>query len=148
MCFTSDYHTNMDRLSTTPSRNLIPHIIFSQSGLTRREYCLSSFKCLSQRHSDATPGWGNEPRESTTLRFPKTQRCNAGFEKRTARVDNLAVANLRFYLSSFTATSWDIALNVFLQRHNTALRAFVTPQWQSVELRVTRNWVRFPLLLT
>ena len=41
VCFVFVYHTNMDRLFTKPTRSLIRHAIFSQTGPPRRADCLA-----------------------------------------------------------------------------------------------------------
>ena len=57
--YTSVYHTNMDRLSTTPTRSLIRHAILSQTGTPRWEdawpvYGSISVKCFSQRQCNCS----------------------------------------------------------------------------------------------
>ena len=48
----SVYDTNMDRLSTTPTQNLIRNAVFSQTGPPRQVDSLAPW-CLFQKQSDA-----------------------------------------------------------------------------------------------
>ena len=60
--------------------------------------CSVGVKCVCQRHSDTLHSLGTEP-----------------------RVDSLAVANLRSYPLSSTATSMDISVKCLSQGHSSAL---------------------------
>ena len=64
--FASVFHTNVDRLSTTPSRSLIRHAIFSQTKPLRRVNCLISL-------------WKYRRKVS----FPRTQRFVARLMNQT-----------------------------------------------------------------
>ena len=55
-------------------------------------------KCLSQEHNDVLPGSGTKH-----------------------KVDNFAIANLRFYPLSCIAASWDESVKGTSQRHNNAI---------------------------
>ena len=44
ICFASVYHTNIDRLATTPTRSMLCHAIVSQSELAQKVILLRKYK--------------------------------------------------------------------------------------------------------
>ena len=101
ICFASVCRTNMDRLSTTLTRDLIRHAIFIQTGPPWRVNCFAlgniRRKYFFQEHNDRLPSSRTE-----------------------TRVNNLAVADLRSYPLNCSAASWDISNNCFSPAPNTA----------------------------
>ena len=111
ICFVSVYHTNIKRLPTTPTQSLIRSAIFSRAGPPKRvnfltHYESTSVKCFSQEHNNTLHSLETEP-----------------------RMDYPAVANLRSYTLSYTATSWDTGVECFFLK----TRHLRIAQRQSVE---------------
>ena len=93
----------MERLFSTPTRNLIFHAILWSDLPPRRVDCLALLWAymrglFSQRLSDTLRNSGTKP-----------------------KVDNFAVANLRSYPLRCTAASWDISIKCLSQEHNSVL---------------------------